>query len=49
MLDLLRPFMPGVLLIGTLWAIRGIYLTVRGWRVIEPDITPRDWSRHEPR
>jgi len=49
MLDILRPFVPFVLVVGTLVALAGLVLTVRElrarYRVLRTDIRPRDWAR----
>lgn len=53
MLDLLRPFVPFVLVVGTLVALAGLVLTVRElrarYRVMRADIRPRDWEREAER
>ena len=53
MLELLRPFMPLLLGVGTLAAVAGVILTVRElrgrWKVIRADIAPCDWEREAQR
>lgn len=55
MLDILRPFVPIVLVVGTLVALAGLAITVRElWRrirarLVVADIAPRDWEREAQR